>query len=285
MSLLGNKKVGFLGAGKMAEAIFGGMISSGLIEPENLYVCALRDEHLKYLKDTYNVNTVKNDAVTNEGAVEFAKTVDVLILSVEPNSAKDILEKIADTVDELRPIVFSIMGGITMEFLNGYIKKAPVIRIMPNTPMLVKEGVAGIVLGDRASKEDGDLAVEIFSSVGLTYILTEEQLDCLTGVSGCGPAFAGMFIEALADGGVMTGLSRKMATELAAKTLIGTGKLVLEAGLHPEVLKDNVCTPGGGTIAGVKALEDGSFRGTVMDAVGKAVVRMREVGKAAEEKK
>lgn len=282
MEKLGSKSVGFIGGGKMAEAIFSGMLSSGLVKPEQIYVTDIVDERLDYLREKYGLNIVKNSEKTsNQGSLDLLDHADVVVLGTKPQAARSLLTDISHKLDEKKTIVLSIMGGVTLEYLESFIKSASVIRIMPNTPMLVKEGVAGIALGKNASAEDGEVATKIFNSVGLSYILPEELIDPLTSVSGCGPAYAAMFIQALADGGVEMGLPRDMAVQLAAKTLVGTGKMVLETASHPEVLKDNVCTPAGGTIAGVRALEAGRFRGIVMSAVESGMKRMIEVGKKA----
>lgn len=282
MSELENKKIGFIGGGRMVEAIFSGMLASGLIKKENVYVADISDSRLDFLVETYGIQAVrKTENCENQGNLDVVDLADVVVIGTIPQVADKILTDVAPKMDEKMPVVLSIMGGITLDFLQRYIRKAPVIRIMPNTPMLVQEGAAGVALGKNASEKDGRIALEIFNSVGNAYLLPESLIDPLTSVSGCGPAYAAMFIQSLADGGVEMGLPREMAVELAAKTLIGTGKMVLEKGLHPEILKDNVCTPGGGTIAGVRALEAGGFRGIVMDAVEGGMKRMIEVAEKA----
>lgn len=282
MSKLENKKIGFIGGGKMVEAIFSGMLASRLIKKENVYIADISDSRLDFLVEAYGIQAVrKTGSCENQGNLDVVDLADVVIIGTLPQAADKILADVAPKMDEKIPVVLSIMGGITLDFLQRYIKKAPVIRIMPNTPMLVREGAVGVALGKNATKEDGDIALEIFNSVGNAYLLPESLIDPLTSVSGCGPAYAAMFIQTLADGGVEMGLSRKMAVELAAKTLIGTAKMVLETGVHPEILKDNVCTPGGGTIAGVRALEASGFRGIVMDAVESGMRRMIEVAENA----
>ena len=280
MGLIGDKKIGFLGGGRMAEAIFSGMISAKLVKPEQIYVTDVVESRLDYLEKEHGVNVVRNTVdVPNSGSIKVLEQVDIAIIATHPQSADDLLRSVASTMDERNILIMSIMGGVALSYLEGFIKKAPVIRVMPNTPMQVNEGVAGLALGQNAKTVHGEMAREMFNSIGLAFILSEDLMDPLTAVSGCGPAYAGMFIQALADGGVQMGLSRDMSVELAAQVLIGTGKMVLEKRIHPEVLKDNVCTPGGGTIAGVRALENGNFRATVMSAVENGLARMREVGK------
>ena len=152
---------------------------------------------------------------------------------------------------------------------------------MPNTPMLVRRGIAGIAAGAHASEADSALGVELFNLVGMSYLLPENLIDPLTSVSGCSPAFAYLFIEAMADGGVEKGLPRDMAIRLAAQALAGSAEMVLQTGKHPAELKDSVCSPAGSTIVGVHALERGAFRNTVMNAVTESCDKMIEVGKKA----
>ena len=197
---------------------------------------------------------------------------------MKPQAARTVLEKLAPALTD--QLIISIMGGVTIAFLEQFCK-GPVIRVMPNTPMFVGCGAAGLVRGTHAGKEELHTAVDLFSAVGKTYVMDEKMLDALTAISGCGPAFVYQFIEALADGGVEKGLPRAVAQELAAQTVMGAGKMVLESGKHPGQLKDSVCSPGGSTIAGVHTLEQRAFRGGVMDAVDAAYEKMIEVGKKA----
>ncbi len=282
MSKLDGKIIGFIGGGKMVEAIAKGLISSNLVNPKNIFITDIFDERLDYLKEKYKVNTLNsNNNVKNGGNREIIKKCDIIILGTSPQHSRDLLTDVGDEFKKGKNVVLSIMGGVTLEFLESFIKEAAVVRIMPNTPMLVNQGVAGIALGKNADKNEGEIALEVFNSVGIAYLMPESLIDPLTSVSGCGPAYACVFIQSLADGGVEMGLPRDMAIKLAAQVLVGTGKMVLETNIHPEMLKDNVCTPGGGTIAGVRALEQGGFRGIVMDAVEGGLRRMEEVAKEA----
>ena len=173
------------------------------------------------------------------------------------------------------------MGGITLGFLQEYFPGNPVLRVMPNTPMLVRKGIAGIAANEKATKEHTDLGQEMFNLVGISYLLPESLIDPLTSVSGCSPAFAYLFIEAMADGGVEKGLPRSMAIQLAAQALAGSAEMVLQTGKHPAELKDSVCSPGGSTIVGVHTLERGNFRATVMNAITESCDKMIEVGRKA----
>ncbi len=277
MSHVTNKTILFLGGGNMAEAIFGGMLSSGLCQPQQIYVAGRTQPKLDALSAIYGVHTLVNNP---EGMATVLPLCDIVVLAVKPQVVGSVLPQLATALDATKHTVISIVGGTTCATLEGMLPEGiPLVRVMPNTPALVQEGAAGVALGTHATQDHGDLALEIFNAVGKAYLLPESLIDPLTGVSGCGPAFAYLFMEAMADGGVEMGLPRATAQALAAQTLLGAAKMVLETGEHPGKLKDNVCSPGGGTIAGVHALEQGAFRSTVMDAVTASVERMREVGK------
>ena len=266
------RKTVFIGGGRMGEAIFSGLLSSGSIKPENLTVMDVFEPRLKQLEETYHMHTMVS---TEENLRSVLSEVEVVVFSVTPQMADRVLSQVAPMLVKGKHTVISIMGGVELKFLEKYIPDVAVVRVMPNTPALVHEGAAGIALGTNASEEDGGIALDIFNSVGIAYLLPESLIDPLTSVSGCGPAYAYLFIEALADGGVEMGL------KLAAQTLVGSGKMVLETGNHPGVLKDNVCSPGGATIAGVRTLEEKGLRGAVIDAVIAGVTRMKEVAENA----
>lgn len=279
MSILSGKKIGFIGAGRMAEAIFNGLLKSGKVSPKDLTVADIAGERLDELAAKYSVSVIKNAADGN-APLRGLLSCRVIVLAVKPQGANALLTEIGGwfTGDHL---VVSIMGGITLGFLQNRIPGAAVIRVMPNLPILVGEGAAGVALGERASEDDGEVALAMFRAAGIAYLCPEHLLDPLTGVSGCGPAYAFLFIEAMADCGVEMGLPRDLAYRLAAQTLVGAGRMVLETGRHPGQLKDDVCSPGGSTIAGVHSLEQNGFRGIVMDAVEAAKLRMEEIGRDA----
>lgn len=271
-------KIGFIGAGQMAEAIFSGLLRSGLVAKEEVTLIDIARPRLEQMAATYGVNII--GAEEENSYRRLLDASEIVFFAIKPQFASDLLAKIGG---DFKPehLVVSIMGGVTIDYLEERIANSKIIRVMPNTPMLVNEGAVGIALGRGCSEAEGELMLKLFRSVGIAYLMQEKLIDPLTGVSGCGPAFCYMFLEALADGGVMMGLPRQMAMELAAKTMMGAAKMVLETGDHPGKLKDNVCSPGGGTIAGVHALEKGGFRGTVINAVEDSVNRMIEVGKKA----
>lgn len=282
MSILSGKKIGFIGGGQMAEAILSGMVKGGLCQESDIYVSDVSKERLAYLKEKYKVNTLENDPARDAGCLKIIDNSDIIILAIKPQYTKSILENVKKGFWRKDQLVISIIGGVKLSFIEGYIMETPVIRVIPNTPMLVNMGASGIALGKNAKGSDGETAMTIFNALGIGYVVDEKLIDAVTSVSGTGPAFAYMFIEAMADGGVEMGLPRAMAQSLAAQTLMGAAKMVLETGEHPGRLKDNVCSPGGATIAGVRALEQGGFRGIIMNAVEAGKVRMEEVGKKAE---
>lgn len=273
------EKIAFIGGGRMGEAIFGGLLRSKYIDAKQLYVSDISKDRLDYLKKEYKLNPVLSGK-NNAGTVKMINDVDIVVLAIVPQVASSVLSVIAPELDK-KKLVISIMGGVQLEYLQSYIKKAPVVRIMPNVTMKTCAGIAGVALGKNATEESKKITCGLFDAIGKTFVLPESLIDPLTGISGCGPAYAAMFIEALADGGVAAGLPRATAIELAAQLLVGTGKMVLEQNIHPEVLKDSVCTPGGSTIKGCRALERGAFRATVISAVDDAIAKMQDVAEKA----
>lgn len=274
---LGQKTV-FIGGGRMGEAIFSGLLSNGILKAEDLTVLDVYEPRRKELADKYGLRAWDN---TPENLQKALADAQVLVFAITPQMADSVLRQVAPLLNKDQHTVISIIGGVTLDYLESYIPEVPVVRVMPNTPARVHAGAAGVALGKNATQASGQIALDIFNAVGIAYLLPESLIDPLTSVSGCGPAYAYLFIEAMADGGVEMGLSRDMALKLAAQTLIGAGKMVMKTGEHPGALKDNVCSPGGATIAGVHALEQKGFRGAVADAVVAGVTRMREVAEKA----
>ena len=274
-----NENVGFIGGGQMGEAIIGGLILSELCSTGNIYVMDILDSCLEHIKEKFLINHVYNSRNTSYNfLVENCK---IIILAVKPQVMKEVLERLRDAPWDSNHTIISIVGGVKTTVIEKYLTKVPVVRVIPNTPMLVNEGVSGVALGKNAQEKDGELALRIFKSLGTVYLVPEHMIDAITSVSGCGPAYVYMFIEAMADGGVEMGLPRCMAQELAAQTVLGAARMVLETGEHPGVLKDKVCSPGGATIAGVRAIEQDGFRGIVMHAVEAGKIRMEKVGEKA----
>ena len=270
--MLKGKKVSIIGGGKMGEVLTSGIISGDLISPECITVSDILPERLGYLEEKYWVNVTAD----NKKAI---KSADIVILAVKPQNMAYVLEGVSDIIDKAK-LVISIAAGITIKFIEGYFKKdIRVIRAMPNTPALVGEGATALAVGNNATEDDLAMARHIFGSVGITVIVKEDLMDAVTGLSGSGPAYGFVIIEALSDAGVQMGLSRDIALTLSAQTLLGAAKLCLKGDKHPAELKDMVASPGGTTIAGLKALEEGKLRATLMSAVEEATLRSRELGK------
>jgi pyrroline-5-carboxylate reductase len=266
-------RIGFLGAGQMATALARGWLAAGLASPERV----LASDPLPQARQTFTAETGVPAAANNREVVAAA---DVLVLAVKPQSMKPLLAEIRPTVTP-RHLVVSIAAGITLKQLgDGLGTDRRLIRVMPNTPCLVGASAAGYSSGDAATAADVALVDRLMNAVGRAFPLPESLLDAVTGLSASGPAFVFVMIEALSDGGVRVGLPREVATVLAAQTVFGAAKMVLETGLHPGVLKDRVASAGGTTIAGLHALEHGGVRAALMDTVEAATRRATELGKS-----
>lgn len=267
-----DKTIGFVGAGNMAEALIKGLIRSG-IAPKQVHGSGPRAERLEELQARYGIET------TSDNRALVARS-DTVVLSVKPQIMRRILDEIAET---LRPqaLVISIAAGIPIAAIEGRLRPgARVVRAMPNTPALVDAGATALARGEHATSDDLQAAKRIFDAVGVTVILDEAQLDAVTGLSGSGPAYIFLILEALSDAGVKVGLSRRTAQLLAAQTVLGSAKLLMETNEHPGRLKDMVTSPGGTAIAGLHTLEAGGLRTTLIDAVETATHRSRELGAA-----
>ena len=275
--MLQEMKIGFIGAGQMSEAIFSGALAAGGLLPQNITVCDILASRLAQMAEQYGVNTLQTGA-EGDGAHGVIAQSDVVVLAIKPQVARTFLAALSGAA-EAKTTVISIVGGFTLEALESSFPESPVLRVMPNTPMMVGRGCAGIVPGCRAGEKEIALCCQLFDLVGESVLLDEGLINAFTAVGGCGPAFAYQFIEALADGAVKQGLPRALAVQTAARMLAGASEMVLATGQHPGQLKDSVCSPGGGTIAGVHALEAGGFRAAVMDAVEQSCQRMDELGK------
>lgn len=265
-------KVGFIGAGRMATALAGGLISSGFATADD--VCA---------SDTYEAAREKfaheTGAATLESNITIAEQSDVVIFSVKPQQIPDVLQEIKGAITT-RQLLVSIAAGSPLSlFLNTLGETIRIIRVMPNTPCLVKQGASAFARGGKATPADASLVESLLSTVGIAVEVPESQLDAVTGLSGSGPAYIYQIIEALSDGGVRMGLPRHIATQLAAQTVKGAAEMVLETGEHPGALKDAVTSPAGTTIAGIHALEAGGLRSSLMNAVSAATQRSVELGK------
>ena len=264
-------KIGFLGAGKMATALAQGFLNARLVKFPQL----LSADPVAAARQHFTRNLGARCVASN---LALAQASDVLILATKPDQAVAVLKEISGAFTKNHRLI-SIAAGVTLAKLEAALPAgARVIRVMPNTPALVGAGAAAFALGSFATVADGVLAKKLLSAVGLALQVKECLLDAVTGLSGSGPAYVYQFIEALSDGGVAAGLPRDIATQLAAQTVLGGAKMVLETGQHPGALKDQVTSPGGTTIEGLHALEKGRLRAVVMSAVRASAEKSKQMG-------
>ncbi|MBW1952676.1 MAG: pyrroline-5-carboxylate reductase [Deltaproteobacteria bacterium] len=267
------KRLGIIGVGNMGESLLKGWLKAGLTEPELIRVFDLSSERRKMARQQYGVQIATDN-------LDLVRTAEILLLAVKPQGLAQVLAEIRPQVKKSH-LVISIAAGIPISFLEEFLPTARIIRVMPNTPTMVQAGMAALAPGSRATADDLQLALKLFQAVGEAVVVEEKHLDAVTGLSGSGPAYVLVFLEALADGGVKMGLTRETALLLAGQTLLGAAQLVLQSQRHPAQLKDSVTSPGGTTIAGLHVLEQGAFRGLVMSAVEAATRRAQELGQTA----
>ena len=263
--------LGFIGGGQMAEALIRGISEAHLLPADKILLIEPTQKRRDFLLAQYQVQSVPTPQ-------ELCAQCEVLIAAVKPQMAEPILKEYASFLDD-HHLLISIMAGVTLETLGDFVgNSARLIRAMPNTPALVLTGATAFSPDASATLSDCQIAMTLFQAVGSALQVPEQILDAVTGLSGSGPGYVFTFLEALIDGGVLAGLPRPGAEQLAIQTLLGSAFMALETKEHPAVLKARVTSPGGTTIAGIHALEQGGFRGLVMDAVQKASKRSKELG-------
>jgi pyrroline-5-carboxylate reductase len=264
-------KIGFLGAGKMATALAKGFVRTELVTPKEIIASDPHDTARKNFAGEIGAKTVAAN-------VEVVKFANVVVLATKPDQVVAALAEIRGAFTK-NHLLISIAAGVTIARMEAALPAgARVIRVMPNTPALVGEAAAAFALGKSATAADGELARKLLAAVGIAFQVKESLLDAVTGLSGSGPAYVYQFIEAMSDGGVAAGLPRDVASKLAAQTVLGAAKMVLETGQHPGALKDQVTSPGGTTIEGLHELEKGRLRATVMSAVRAATEKSKKLG-------
>jgi pyrroline-5-carboxylate reductase len=265
---LADIKLGFIGAGNMGRAIIRGLLAGGHVSREGL-VYYDPDPARQVQMDELGVQAARDNSEVMQAPV--------VVLAIKPQVMGAVL---AEVKEFARPwnLIISIAAGVPLKILAEAFPESRVIRVMPNTPTLVGAGMAALTPGPGVTPEDLALAQELFQALGEAVVVEEKLMDAVTGLSGSGPAFVAVFIEALADGGVKMGLPRPLALTLATQTVLGTARLCHEEQMHPAVLKDLVTSPGGTSIAGLHALESGGFRVAVMNAVSAAAARSKELG-------
>ena len=267
---LKNMKIGFIGGGNMASAIIGGMIEKKVYESTQVAASGKDTKSLENLYNKYGIKTTEDNSVIMEES-------DVVFLSVKPQILPDVIAEIAPMMKEGQLFV-SIAAGKTMEWIETeFGKEIKLVRCMPNTPALVGEGCTGICANKNVSGEELELVKSIFDSCGTSYLVPEHLMDVVCAIAGSAPAYVFMFMEAMADAAVLGGMPRDLAYKMAGQTVLGSGKLMLETGIHPAVLKDMVCSPGGTTIEAVKVLEATGFRSSLMEAMEACAAKSRSL--------
>jgi pyrroline-5-carboxylate reductase len=269
---LKSQRVGFVGGGNMAEALLRGLLGTGLVPAELLAATDVRAERTAQLTRQFGITAHSDNG-------RLVREADVVILAVKPQIMAAVLVEIAPAVTA-RHLLISIAAGVSTATIRaGLGKDARIIRVMPNTPALVLQGAAAIARGKDLGPDDLATAEAIFGAVGKVVVLDESLMDAVTGLSGSGPGYVAIVVEALADGGVKMGLDRATAMTLATQTVLGAAQFLAETGMHPGALKDMVSSPGGTTIAGIAALEEGGIRTALIRAVERATERSRELGR------
>ncbi|HBG92258.1 MAG: pyrroline-5-carboxylate reductase [Nitrospirae bacterium GWF2_44_13] len=261
---------GFIGGGNMAEALIKGMMQDARYKMQDIIASEPVEDRRKYLEQTYGVKTT----ISNK---EVASSCNIIILAVKPQIMGQVLEEIKSAVTDDKTVV-SIAAGITLPYLQSKLNTKKIIRVMPNTPALVREAVSVMSLCECLEEKDINPIREIFMSIGKVLTLPEKYMNAVTALSGSGPAFIAFFIEAMVEGGVKLGLNKENASELAIQTLLGTASL-LETGMPPEKLREMVTSPGGTTATGLKVFEEKGFKNIVLSAIDAAVKRAEELGR------
>lgn len=270
--MLRGKKIGFIGSGNMGEALISGLVLSRAAKPENIICSDISEDILDAIKNKYAIQTTTNNT-------EVAEKSDIVVYSTKPQILGMVLKETTNALDTTK-LIISIAAGVPLAAIAaGLHKDLRLIRVMPNICAFVNESATAIAAGEYATRDDIALATAIFDSVGKSVFIQENILmDAFTGLSGSGPAYIFIIIDAMADAGVKMGLSRKDSLFLSTQTVLGAAKLLLESGAHPGQLKDRVASPGGTAIAGIHTLEQGGLRTTLINAVESATKRSKELG-------
>lgn len=269
---MASHKIACLGAGQMAEALLGGLLTAQVTEPSNVWATDPSESRRDLLKQRFGIRVGSN----NHDAATWA---DIILFAVKPQVLDSVLHDVSPSPSLSGRLIISIVAGIPIRYVaDRLFAGARIVRVMPNAPAMVREGMSVLAFGPAVMDADKTVVRMIFESVGRVAVVDEPLMDAVTGLSGSGPAYIFMAIEALADGGVKMGLPRATAELLAAQTVVGAARTVLETGEHPGRLKDRVASPGGTTIAGLHQLEQGGLRASLMAAVRAATERARELG-------
>ena len=265
-----SKVLGFIGNGNMGKAMIGGIIKAGIFDAKNIIVSDIFEEGLKKTEEEYGVMTTTDNKV-------LADKADLIVLSIKPNLYSLIIDQIKSNVKE-DAIIITIAAGKSIESTEeSFGREIKTVRVMPNTPALVGEGMSALSFSDSLDEAEKDLVKDIFNSFGKAEVVKENMMDAVTAVSGSSPAYVYLFIEALADGAVIEGMPRDQAYRMASQAVLGAAKMVMETGQHPGALKDMVSSPGGTTIEAVARLEEKGFRDAVISAVRVCAEKSKEM--------
>jgi pyrroline-5-carboxylate reductase len=268
--MLKGKKIAIIGGGKMGSIIAQGLIAQKIAANKDIVVTDIDTARLEFLRKSMKLKVSHNNEKT-------VKTANIIILAVKPQNMASTLKEISPTIDKNK-FVISIAAGITTKFIESHlVKGVRVLRVMPNTPALIGEGAAAVAKGSSAKKSDVQLTHIIFNAVGISVEVEEALIDAVTGLSGSGPAYCFLIIEALTDAGEKMGLPRDLAAKLAMQTMLGSAHLCLSSDKSPAELREMVTSPGGTTVAGLKVLEEGKIRATIISAVEAATKRSKEL--------
>ncbi|WP_343803030.1 pyrroline-5-carboxylate reductase [Bacillus carboniphilus] len=263
-------KIGFIGCGRMARAIIEGMLSSEIVKPQQIMASAATDDTLDQVAEKYGIKVTSDNK-------EVAERAKYLFLAVKPNLHQKVIEEIKLTVSE-ETIVITMAAGVTLDFLReSFGENVKGIRTMPNTPSLVREGMTVLSVNDNVTKDELEDTLVLLETFGKVEVVAERLMDAIPAISGSSPAYVYMMIEAMADGGVSQGIPRDQAYKLAAQAVLGAAKMVLETGIHPGELKDQVCTPGGATIEAVATLEKAGFRSAIIAAMDSCTEKSKDM--------
>ncbi|MDR3260192.1 MAG: pyrroline-5-carboxylate reductase [Fusobacteriaceae bacterium] len=265
-------KIGFIGCGNMGEAFLKGIINSKIVKVDDIFVYAKSKN--THIKNTYNVNILSNEN-------EITKVADIIFLGVKPNVYFAVLDKIKEDLSENKTIV-TMAAGITISSMYDKLsekRNIRIIRTMPNLPLMIGEGCIAYTFSENVLSDEREFFTELFNKIGMAIEIKENLYSAIIGASGSSPAFVYVFIEAMADAVVAAGLPRKVAYQLVAQSVVGAGKMVISTGKHPGELKDDVCSPGGTTIEGIKVLEGDRFRGAVIDGISAIIEKSEKMSK------
>ena len=259
--------IGFIGAGKMGGALIGGLLSKRVFEADRIVACTGSEESRRRVAEEYGIRTVP-------GPAEVCSESRIIVLAVKPKQVPEVVSEMGDVSGK---ILVSVVAGLTVEQLKSYVPDVKIVRVMPNHCCMVLEGAMGYCDDGTLTDSEREEVAGILGSVGLAVSVSESEMDIVTGIAGSSPAFIYLVIDAMADAGVLNGLKRDAAIRLAAQSVLGAAKMVLETGKHPDILRDEVCSPGGTTIEGVRELEDRGLRAAMIAAVDVTAEKSRRM--------